>query len=126
MMGTAGPFLPRGRDRPEERRRRVAPLAAAPPEGEEEPLLRGIFEIGKTSCDVVLSARRLRWSPIVPESPAGGTGRAAGREVRAGAASGAAARGATRGLCAELLLRKGLYCLQKVQTLRCVARHTSE
>ncbi|XP_015145040.2 ceramide kinase-like protein isoform X2 [Gallus gallus] len=71
MMGTAGPFLPRGRDRPEERRRRVAPLAAAPPEGEEEPLLRGIFEIGKTSCDVVLSARRLRWSPIVPESPAG-------------------------------------------------------
>uniref|UniRef100_A0A8C8AVF6 DAGKc domain-containing protein n=1 Tax=Otus sunia TaxID=257818 RepID=A0A8C8AVF6_9STRI len=41
----------------------------------EEPLLRGIFEIGKRSCDVVLSARRLRWSPILPESPTGGTGR---------------------------------------------------
>ncbi|XP_042639842.1 ceramide kinase-like protein isoform X4 [Tyto alba] len=58
---------------PEERRRRVAPLAAAPPaEAGEEPLLRGIFEISKRSCDVVLSARRLRWSPILPESPAGG------------------------------------------------------
>uniref|UniRef100_A0A8C3D6C5 DAGKc domain-containing protein n=1 Tax=Cairina moschata TaxID=8855 RepID=A0A8C3D6C5_CAIMO len=60
------------------RRRRVAPLAVSPPpasERGEEPLLRGIFEIGKRSCDVVLSARRLRWSPIVPESPAGGTGR---------------------------------------------------
>ncbi|KAK2532612.1 Cerkl isoform A [Columba livia] len=56
----------------EERRRRVAPLAAAPPaEAGEEPLLRGIFEISKRSCDVVLSARRLRWSPILPESPAG-------------------------------------------------------
>ncbi|XP_075368265.1 ceramide kinase-like protein isoform X2 [Mycteria americana] len=57
---------------PEERRRRVAPLAAAPPaEAGEEPLLRGIFEIRKRSCDVVLSARRLRWSPILPESPTG-------------------------------------------------------
>ncbi|NXA48843.1 CERKL protein, partial [Nothocercus julius] len=35
------------------------------------PLLRGIFEIGRRSCDVVLSGRRLRWSPILPESPAG-------------------------------------------------------
>uniref|UniRef100_A0A8C4UPJ8 Ceramide kinase like n=1 Tax=Falco tinnunculus TaxID=100819 RepID=A0A8C4UPJ8_FALTI len=57
------------------RRRRVAPLAAAPPaEAGEKPLLRGIFEISKRSCDVVLSARRLRWSPILPESPTGGTG----------------------------------------------------
>ncbi|KAM6132213.1 ceramide kinase-like protein [Phoenicopterus ruber ruber] len=57
---------------PEERWRRVAPLAAAPPaEAGEEPLLRGIFEISKRSCDVVLSARRLRWSPILPESPTG-------------------------------------------------------
>ncbi|XP_075009477.1 ceramide kinase-like protein [Calonectris borealis] len=57
---------------PEERRRRVAPLAAAPPAAAgEEPLLRGIFEISKRSCDVVLSARRLRWSPILPESPTG-------------------------------------------------------
>ncbi|XP_075567448.1 ceramide kinase-like protein [Pelecanus crispus] len=58
----------------ERRRRRVAPLAAAaapPAEAGEEPLLRGIFEISKRSCDVVLSARRLRWSPILPESPAG-------------------------------------------------------
>uniref|UniRef100_A0A8C3Q2Q0 Ceramide kinase like n=1 Tax=Chrysolophus pictus TaxID=9089 RepID=A0A8C3Q2Q0_CHRPC len=47
----------------------------------EEPLLRGIFEIGKRSRDVVLSARRLRWSPIVPESPAGGTGRAVKEEI---------------------------------------------
>ncbi|XP_035187377.1 ceramide kinase-like protein isoform X2 [Oxyura jamaicensis] len=74
MLGAAGPFLrPQRRAGPEERRRRVAPLAASPPPAErgEEPLLRGIFEIGKRSCDVVLSARRLRWSPIVPESPAG-------------------------------------------------------
>ncbi|XP_067155081.1 ceramide kinase-like protein, partial [Apteryx mantelli] len=56
--------------------RRVAPpgRAAAPAgagAGEEPLLLRGIFEIGRRSCDVVLSARRLRWSPILPESPAG-------------------------------------------------------
>uniref|UniRef100_A0A8C5TWF7 DAGKc domain-containing protein n=1 Tax=Malurus cyaneus samueli TaxID=2593467 RepID=A0A8C5TWF7_9PASS len=54
---------------------RVLRLAAAPPAGRDEPLLRGIFEIGKRSCDVVLSARRLRWSPILPESPTGGRGR---------------------------------------------------
>ncbi|XP_062974666.1 ceramide kinase-like protein [Elgaria multicarinata webbii] len=38
---------------------------------DEQPLLRGIFEIKKKSCDVVLSAQRLRWSPIQPESPVG-------------------------------------------------------
>lgn len=90
----------------EERRRRVAPLAAAPPaEAGEEPLLRGIFEISKRSCDVVLSARRLRWSPILPESPAGGTGRGVAWRSRAGGvrrgdrgrtASGSG-RGAARG-----------------------------
>lgn len=127
MPGAAGPFLPRSRDRPEERRRRVAPLVAVPPAGEEEPLLRGIFEIGKRSCDVVLSARRLRWSPIVPESPAGGTGRAAGREVgsRHRAAACGERSGCWRryeGLCAELLLRKEPYFVQKVQALRCVVR----
>ncbi|XP_077175663.1 ceramide kinase-like protein isoform X2 [Paroedura picta] len=37
------------------------------------PLLRGIFRIGPQSCDVVLSAERLSWSPIQPESPAGGS-----------------------------------------------------
>ncbi|KAM9669939.1 ceramide kinase-like protein isoform 3-T3 [Dama dama] len=30
-------------------------------------LLRGIFEIGRDSCDVVLSERALRWRPIRPE-----------------------------------------------------------
>ncbi|KAM7096948.1 ceramide kinase-like protein isoform X2 [Ciconia boyciana] len=69
-LGAAGPRSSAAA--PEERRRRVAPLAAAPPaEAGEEPLLRGIFEIRKRSCDVVLSARRLRWSPILPESPTG-------------------------------------------------------
>ncbi|XP_054133571.1 ceramide kinase-like protein [Melozone crissalis] len=75
MPGAAAPLpRPAGRARaaPQERRRRVAPLAAAPPaRAGDGPLLRGIFEIGKRSCDVVLSARRLRWSPILPESPTG-------------------------------------------------------
>ncbi|NXN33873.1 CERKL protein, partial [Nycticryphes semicollaris] len=83
MLGAAAPFLlPQGRAwperrvqaaTPEESRRRVAPLptAAPPAEAGEEPLLRGIFEISKRSCDVVLSARRIRWSPILPESPTG-------------------------------------------------------
>ncbi|XP_030435919.1 ceramide kinase-like protein isoform X1 [Gopherus evgoodei] len=61
----------------EEERRGAAPLDRDPPRGEEaaggeeEPLLRGIFQIGKRSCDVVLSARQLRWSPIRPESRGG-------------------------------------------------------
>ncbi|XP_063256480.1 ceramide kinase-like protein isoform X2 [Prinia subflava] len=73
MPGAAAPRpRPHGRARaaPQERRRRVAPLAP-PARAGDEPLLRGIFEIGKRSCDVVLSARRLRWSPILPESPTG-------------------------------------------------------
>ncbi|XP_053774798.1 ceramide kinase-like protein isoform X2 [Desmodus rotundus] len=37
----------------------------------EQVLLRGIFEIGRSSCDVVLSVRALRWRPILPERPAG-------------------------------------------------------
>ncbi|XP_036900241.1 ceramide kinase-like protein [Sturnira hondurensis] len=37
----------------------------------EQVLLRGIFEIGRSSCDVVLSVRALRWRPIQPELPAG-------------------------------------------------------
>lgn len=89
MPGAAAP-IPRPQSRaraaPQERRRRVAPLPAAPPARVgDEPLLRGIFEIGKRSCDVVLSARRLRWSPILPESPTGGTGQGgAGVSARAG------------------------------------------
>nr|XP_020038826.1 ceramide kinase-like protein isoform X4 [Castor canadensis] len=38
---------------------------------EEQILLRGIFEIGRGSCDVVLSERTLSWRPIQPERPAG-------------------------------------------------------
>ncbi|KAG3274811.1 ceramide kinase like, transcript variant X1 [Ictidomys tridecemlineatus] len=34
-------------------------------------LLRGIFEIRRGSCDVVLSQRALKWRPIQPERPAG-------------------------------------------------------
>lgn len=45
---------------------RLQPEAAA-----EQILLRGIFEIGRDSCDVVLSERALRWRPIQPERPAG-------------------------------------------------------
>uniref|UniRef100_A0A803SLQ5 DAGKc domain-containing protein n=1 Tax=Anolis carolinensis TaxID=28377 RepID=A0A803SLQ5_ANOCA len=41
--------------------------AANEKEEEEEPLLRGIFQIGKQSCDVVLSPQRLSWRPIQPE-----------------------------------------------------------
>ncbi|XP_035160251.1 ceramide kinase-like protein isoform X9 [Callithrix jacchus] len=37
----------------------------------ERILLRGIFEIRRGSCDVVLSERALRWRPILPERPAG-------------------------------------------------------
>ncbi|XP_062941998.1 ceramide kinase-like protein [Cynocephalus volans] len=37
----------------------------------EQILLRGIFEIGRGSCDVVLSERALRWRPVQPERPAG-------------------------------------------------------
>ncbi|XP_077873826.1 ceramide kinase-like protein isoform X9 [Ictidomys tridecemlineatus] len=33
-------------------------------------LLRGIFEIRRGSCDVVLSQRALKWRPIQPERPA--------------------------------------------------------
>lgn len=37
----------------------------------EQVLLRGIFEIGRSSCDVVLSVRALRWLPIQPVRPTG-------------------------------------------------------
>ncbi|XP_026523830.1 ceramide kinase-like protein [Notechis scutatus] len=47
--------------------------AAAAGDVEDQPLLRGIFEVKKKSCDVVLSAQRLRWSRITPESPLGGS-----------------------------------------------------
>lgn len=37
----------------------------------ERVLLRGIFEIQRESCDVVLGERTLRWRRIQPELPAG-------------------------------------------------------
>ncbi|XP_075036604.1 ceramide kinase-like protein [Mixophyes fleayi] len=37
--------------------------------GRQTTLLRGIFEIHKRSCDVVLTSSQLLWSPIHPESP---------------------------------------------------------
>lgn len=45
--------------------------AQQPEAAAEQVLLRGIFEIGRSSCDVVLSERALRWRPIQPERPAG-------------------------------------------------------
>uniref|UniRef100_A0A8B9LQ10 Ceramide kinase-like n=1 Tax=Astyanax mexicanus TaxID=7994 RepID=A0A8B9LQ10_ASTMX len=36
-----------------------------------DPLLRGIFQIGKKSHDVVLTASRITWTPIEPDHPTG-------------------------------------------------------
>ncbi|XP_021049384.1 ceramide kinase-like protein [Mus pahari] len=58
---------------------RVAALEEAPPETPkaaaepERVLLRGIFEIRRESCDVVLGEQALRWRRIQPELPAGST-----------------------------------------------------
>ncbi|XP_048454517.1 ceramide kinase-like protein [Rhincodon typus] len=38
--------------------------------GPEDPICRGIFQVEKRSCDVVLTSSRLIWTPIEPESPA--------------------------------------------------------
>ncbi|XP_006864076.1 PREDICTED: ceramide kinase-like protein isoform X5 [Chrysochloris asiatica] len=46
-------------------------LLGQPEAAGEQILLRGIFEIGRGSCDVVLSERTLRWRPIQPEHPVG-------------------------------------------------------
>ncbi|KAL0963710.1 hypothetical protein UPYG_G00309860 [Umbra pygmaea] len=37
----------------------------------DEPIVRGIFQIGKKSHDVLLTSRRVTWSPIQPETPTG-------------------------------------------------------
>lgn len=37
----------------------------------DEPIVRGIFQIGKNSHDVVLTATRVTWTPIHPETPTG-------------------------------------------------------
>lgn len=53
---------------------RDAPQAAADREdsgGGQRVLLRGIFAVGKQSCDVQLTDSRLVWSPILPERPPG-------------------------------------------------------
>ncbi|XP_038645189.1 ceramide kinase-like protein isoform X4 [Scyliorhinus canicula] len=39
--------------------------------GPEDLICRGIFQIEKRSCDVVLTSSRLKWTPIEPESLAG-------------------------------------------------------
>ncbi|KAM4869875.1 ceramide kinase-like protein isoform 3-T3 [Urocitellus parryii] len=60
--------------REEEAPPEVAALSQSPQKFQEtaDPvLLRGIFEIRRGSCDVVLSQRALKWRPIQPERPAG-------------------------------------------------------
>lgn len=59
----------------------AAPVSSAlwassprPEAAAEQTLLRGIFEIGRDSCDVVLSDRFLRWRPIQPVRPGGECG----------------------------------------------------
>lgn len=37
----------------------------------DEPIVRGIFQIGKKSHDVLLTSMRVTWSPIQPETPTG-------------------------------------------------------
>ncbi|XP_069840960.1 ceramide kinase-like protein [Dendropsophus ebraccatus] len=37
--------------------------------GRQAPLLRGIFQVEKRSCDVSLTSSLLLWCPILPESP---------------------------------------------------------
>ncbi|XP_045697588.1 ceramide kinase-like protein isoform X2 [Phyllostomus hastatus] len=51
----------------------AAPWASPqqPEAASEQVLLRGIFEIGRSSCDVVLTVRALRWRPIEPVRPTG-------------------------------------------------------
>ncbi|XP_051878125.1 ceramide kinase-like protein isoform X2 [Pristis pectinata] len=49
--------------------------------GQQEPICRGIFEIEKRSCDVVLTPSRLEWTAIEPESPTGGDKMISQREV---------------------------------------------
>lgn len=77
---TPGPRPARGSAMPWGRRgSRVSALGGGAEEGAppgeaaaaEQVLLRGIFEIGRSSCDMVLSERALRWRPIRPERPAG-------------------------------------------------------
>ncbi|XP_069792337.1 ceramide kinase-like protein [Narcine bancroftii] len=44
----------------------------SPPGAGSGPICRGIFEIEKRSCDVMLTPNRLEWTEIEPETPAGG------------------------------------------------------
>ncbi|XP_040297439.1 ceramide kinase-like protein [Bufo bufo] len=45
------------------------PSSPGPHGGRPAPLLRGIFQIQKRSCDVSLTGSRLLWSPVLPEHP---------------------------------------------------------
>ncbi|XP_072435182.1 ceramide kinase-like protein isoform X3 [Chiloscyllium punctatum] len=46
-----------------------SPERGAEVRGPEDPICRGIFQVEKRSCDVVLTSSRLTWTPIEPESP---------------------------------------------------------
>uniref|UniRef100_A0A670HZ35 Ceramide kinase like n=1 Tax=Podarcis muralis TaxID=64176 RepID=A0A670HZ35_PODMU len=71
--GSDGAPSSRSSSSTEEEGAKGAPPVREAGDEDEQPLLRGIFGVGKRSCDVVLSARRLSWSPIQPERPAGGS-----------------------------------------------------
>ncbi|XP_007422359.2 ceramide kinase-like protein [Python bivittatus] len=75
VSGHANPGYSSGEEKGEPPPGRSAQVSDAAAMGDEvdHPLLRGIFEIEKKSCDVVLRAQRLSWSPIKPESPVGGS-----------------------------------------------------
>ncbi|XP_043549418.1 ceramide kinase-like protein isoform X3 [Chiloscyllium plagiosum] len=59
-----------------------SPERGAEVRGPEDPICRGIFQVEKRSCDVVLTSSRLTWTPIEPESPTGSaTHRGIGRTL---------------------------------------------
>ncbi|XP_028928072.1 ceramide kinase-like protein isoform X1 [Ornithorhynchus anatinus] len=60
----------RGRRGPSSRAR-VSACGAGPGPGKGAARLRGIFHIGKRSCDVVLTDTALAWRPIRPQPPRG-------------------------------------------------------
>ncbi|XP_019727473.1 ceramide kinase-like protein [Hippocampus comes] len=61
----------RNKKKKEEEREKAEEEYKPEVERSERVLLRGIFKVGKRSHDVLLTATRLTWSPILPESPAG-------------------------------------------------------
>ncbi|MEE6489825.1 hypothetical protein FKM82_015689 [Ascaphus truei] len=59
----------RGRSDPEDRDPGGFRVGFSSRDREQPSLLRGIFEIDKRSCDVVLTSKQLMWSPVYPETP---------------------------------------------------------